>query len=210
LAVLENLIFYLNLLGTMVFALSGALSAGRRRFDLSGVVLVACVVGVGGGTLRDLLLGLTPVFWVREPLWLGVSAATGAALFVIGRRWQPPYRLFLSADALGLGTFTVIGVERALALGLHPAIAVLMGALTGVGGGFLRDVLCGEIPLILQREIYVTAALAGGAALVLLAPAAPVGPWPTLACLLVVVGLRLAAIHWNLNLPVFGGRGWRG
>lgn len=206
---LESLLFYLNLSGTVVFALSGAMSAARRRFDLSGVVLVACVVGVGGGTLRDLLLGLTPVFWVQEPLWLGIAAATGAVFFVVGRRWQPPYHLFLTADALGLGTFTVIGVDKALGLGLHPAIAVLMGALTGVGGGFLRDVLCGEIPLILRKEIYITAALAGGALLVLLSPAAPVGLGATLACLVLVVGLRLAAIHWNLNLPVFGG-GWRG
>lgn len=194
--------FYLEMLGTAVFAISGALSAGRKHFDLSGVILVTCLVVVGGGTLRDLLLGLTPVFWVKQPLYLVVPALTGVLFFLLGQRWHPPYRLFLVADALGLGTFTVIGVEKALGLGLHPAIAVLMGTLTGVGGSVLRDLICGEVPLLLQREIYLTAALAGGVVLVWLTPAPPFGVAATVACIAVVAGIRLAAIKWDLHLPV--------
>ena len=201
------LLYALELIGTVVFAISGALTAGRRRFDIMGVTLVACVVGVGGGTLRDLLLGIDPVFWVREPLYLGLCVATGVAFFFLGSRWQFPYGVFLWADAAGLGVFTIIGTKLALAAGVHGGIAVAMGVCTGVGGGFMRDMICGEVPLILRKEtLYATPVLAGAVVLVILDRYFQAGPVATLACLGVVLGLRLAAIRWNLRLPVFASR----
>lgn len=202
----HEIYYILKSIGTIVFAVSGALSAGRHRFDLAGVVVVACVVTVGGGTIRDLVLGTTPVFWVQQPHYLVLAVCSALVIFILGRWWEPPYRLFLLMDALGLGTFAAVGAQKTLAAGFHPGIAVLMGVITGVGGGFLRDVICGDTPLILQKEIYATAALAGSIVLVALQCAGVSGAVAVPSCLVVVIGLRLAAIHWDLKLPVFRGR----
>lgn len=201
------LLWIMDMLGTAMFALSGAMSAGRRHFDLTGVVLVACVVAVGGGTLRDLLLGATPVFWVVEFDYLAVAVASGLIYFWVGRWWQPPWRAFLIFDALGLGLFTMVGVDKTISLGLGDGVAVLMGVLTAVGGGFMRDVICGEVPLILRREVYATAALAGALVMVLMRDLGAPPHLPGLSCAAVVVGFRLAAMFGDLHLPVFRGKG---
>jgi len=198
--------FALEMFGTVVFAISGAMSAGREKFDLSGVILVACVGGVGGGTIRDAVLGRGPVFWVSHPTYLVVAAAAGAAFFVAGRWWEPPYRLFLWADAVGLGVFMVAGADATLALGFPAGMAVLMGMLTAVGGGFMRDIICGQKPLILRREVYATAALAGAVVMVGLRELGLEPPAPGLLGAGVVVGLRFAAIAWDLHLPTFRGK----
>ncbi|MCF8072566.1 MAG: trimeric intracellular cation channel family protein [Desulfarculaceae bacterium] len=201
-----NLFFALEMFGTVVFAISGAMSAGRQKFDLSGVILVACVVGVGGGTIRDLVLGYDPVFWVSAPVYLGVAAATGAAFFFLGRWWEPPSRLFLWSDAVGLGVFMVGGAAKTLEMGFPAGMAVLMGVLTAVGGGFMRDVICGQVPLILRKEIYATAALAGALVLVALKKLGLAPPLPSLAGGILALLLRLAAIRWDLHLPAFRGK----
>lgn len=208
-------LWLLNLVGTAFFALSGAMSAGRKHLDLVGVVLVACVVAVGGGTLRDLLLGATPVFWVKHFAYLTVAACSGLAYFWLGRWWRPPWRTFLVFDAVGLGLFTMVGVDITLKLGwggaggglsLSHGVAVLMGVLTAVGGGFLRDVICGEVPLVMRREIYALASLAGATVMVVMRDQGLPSPLPGLSCAGVVVALRLAGVFWNLHLPTFRGR----
>jgi uncharacterized membrane protein YeiH len=152
----------LELVGVAVFAVSGALAAGRKSLDLVGVVVTATVTAIGGGTLRDLLLDRHPVFWIADPLTLYVIFTAALATVVYARRWDPPERLLLVADALGLALFTIGGVQIAEHSGLGGVVAVIMGTMTGVAGGVIRDVLTTEIPMIMRRgRIYATAAILG-------------------------------------------------
>lgn len=202
-----SVIFLLDLFGTAVFAATGALAAGRKDLDLFGVLVLGIVTAIGGGTLRDLTLGLTPVFWITQPVYLWVAAAAGIITVLLTRAGILPARLLPVADALGLASFCVIGAERAAAAGAGAGIAVLMGVMTGVAGGMIRDVLTGEVPRVLRRELYATAALAGAATTLLLLAldaGAAAAAW---SGLLVALALRLAAIRWNLSLPVFTHRG---
>lgn len=163
----STLLNLLDAIGLVTFATTGALVASRQQMDITGFVLLAVVTGVGGGTLRDVVLGLTPVFWVREPAPVLLCAAVGALGFFLAHLPASRLRLVLWCDAAGLALFSVLGTETALAAGAHPSVAVALGVATATFGGIIRDILSGESPLILRREIYVTAALAG--ALVFLA-----------------------------------------
>jgi uncharacterized membrane protein YeiH len=155
-------------IGIAVFALSGALAAARKGMDPFGFILLATVAAIGGGTLRDLVLGV-PVFWLRAPSSLLICAAVGLLTYFIGLR-KPGHigalgrqKLLVWADAVGLAIFTVLGAEKAMAFGAHPVTAVALGVMTGGFGGIFRDLLAGEPPLVLHREIYVTASLIGAA-----------------------------------------------
>lgn len=199
---LPLLIHAVELLGVAVFAVSGALAAGRRSLDLIGVAVIATVTAVGGGTLRDLLLDRT-LFWIADPTYLYVCLAAALLTMLYARHRQPPERLILYADALGLALFSISGAQIAENLGQGGIVAVVMGTATGVAGGLLRDVLCNEIPLILRRgRMYASAAIIGIVAYLLLREVLD----RNLAALLgmtTIAGLRLAAIAWNLTLPVF-------
>lgn len=202
---MNPLIYTLDLTGTFVFALSGGLAAARSRLDPFGFVVIALVTGLGGGTLRNLLLDLHPVTWVADPMYLGVCSAAALISFAWARSLESRLRWLRIADALGLGLFVVAGTQLALNAGTHGGIAVMMGVTTGIAGGIIRDVLCNEVPLVLQQEIYALAALAGSLAYVLLAAG---GAHPVLsaaAAFSICAGLRLAAIRWNLSLPAYGG-----
>jgi uncharacterized membrane protein YeiH len=192
-----------DFLGVAVFAISGALAAGRKRLDLLGVVVIATVTAIGGGTLRDLLLDRNPVFWIAEPLYLYVIFVAALGTVVYARFFDPPDRALAVADALGLAFFTVSGAQIAEGVGVPATVVVVMATMTGVAGGMLRDVLTTEIPFILRRgELYATAAIAG--AIVYLASEYFVGR--DIAALLGMAsafGLRLAAIVWKLSLPEF-------
>ncbi len=202
------MLYVLDLLGVAVFAVSGALAAGRKSLDLLGVFVAAVMTAIGGGTIRDVLLGRSPVFWIEDTTYL-IVIGLAAAVTIPTARARPvrtlegPRRAFLIADALGLALFTVSGTRIALAAGLPWLTAVVMGAITGTAGGVMRDVLVGEVPLVLRRDLYATASLAGGVTYIgLEALALPVLP-AALAGAAVVVALRLAAIVWGLHLPVF-------
>jgi uncharacterized membrane protein YeiH len=191
----------LEFVGVAVFAVSGALAAGRKNLDLLGVVVIATVTAIGGGTLRDLLLDRHPVFWVAEPRYLYVTLVAALLTVPYTRRFRVPDRSLAYADALGLALFTISGSQIAERLGLPAIIVVLMGTLTGVAGGVLRDVLTAEIPLILRRgRFYATAAIAGIVLYLLLelviAPTAA-----ALGGMFAIAALRIAAIHWDLTLP---------
>jgi uncharacterized membrane protein YeiH len=193
----------LDFVGVAVFAISGALAAGRKSLDLLGVVVIATVTAVGGGTLRDIVLGRYPVFWVAEPLYLYIIIVAALLTVVYTRRYDPPERLLLIADALGLALFAISGAQIAERAGWSGIVVVVMGTLTGVAGGVLRDVLTAEVPLVLrQGRIYATAAIAGVIVYLTLqnitdrAVAALLGT----GCIAL---LRFAAILWNLTLPVF-------
>jgi uncharacterized membrane protein YeiH len=193
----------LNLLGVAVFAISGALAAGSRRLDWFGVVVLGVVVAIGGGTVRDLVLGNTPVFWVDDPLAVGIAAGAALAAIYLDptiSRWP---KAMLVADAAGLAVFTVIGANTALALGFEGWVAVVSGVLTGTFGGLIRDVLTAQVPLILRSEVYATASLLGAVVYVLLSEisrdAVVVVALPILATFL----LRLAAVYRGWSLPTF-------
>jgi uncharacterized membrane protein YeiH len=198
-----DILYLLDLFGVAVFAISGALAAGRKSLDLLGVVIIAVVTAVGGGTTRDLLLDRHPIFWIADPIYLLVIII--ASLFTI---WytqynEPPEKALLIADALGLAVFTILGAQITQEVVSNSVIIVIMAAITGTVGGLIRDVLSNEIPLILKRDIYATAALAGATIYLLLQLSQLAPTLNIILGMFVVIGLRLAAIQWNLHLPRF-------
>ena len=193
----------LELLGVAVFAVSGVLAAGRKGLDLLGVAVIAIVTAIGGGTIRDLLLDRHPTFWIADTTYLWVIL--GATLVTIGyvRFWIATRRALLVADALGLSFFTIAGVQIAEQVGVSYLIAVLMGIITGVAGGVLRDVLTAEIPLVMRPgRLYATAAIAGAATYVLLVHGGMSRDAAALFGMAMIAALRLAAILWRIELPV--------
>jgi uncharacterized membrane protein YeiH len=190
-------------LGVAVFAISGALAAGRKGLDWLGVAVIAVVTAIGGGTLRDLLLERHPIFWIADPTYLVVClAATALTLGYIHLR-IPAFRTLFVADALGLAFFTIGGVQITEMTGLSGLLAGLMGVITGVAGGVMRDVLCAEIPLILRRgQLYASAAIAGAALYLLLERLGLPRDPASLIGMAAIAGIRFAAIAWRLELPV--------
>ncbi|MBL4764424.1 MAG: trimeric intracellular cation channel family protein [Colwellia sp.] len=200
---MNELLYWLDIFGIIVFSLSGALMAGRYKLDPFGVVVLASVTAVGGGTIRDVILQ-TPVFWVVQPIYLYVILTTSLLTILLIR--QPkriPKRFLLVADALGLALFAVLGTQKSLALGAPLPVAIVMGTITGVAGGMIRDMLCNVIPMILQKEIYALAAMLGGGLFVIF----HLLDWPeneaTITAISGALLLRLAAIYWQLSLPAF-------
>jgi uncharacterized membrane protein YeiH len=191
----------LDYAGVCVFAASGALAAARRNLDLLGVVVLATVTAIGGGTLRDVLLGRV-VFWTSHPTYLYVILAAALATIVYTRRFDPPERLLAILDALGLAFFTISGAQIAEGLEHTGVVVVVMGTLTGCAGGVIRDLFLGEIPLILRKgQIYATAAIAGATLYVLLQVGVERGAAAT-AGMGTIALLRLGAIAFNWTLPV--------
>jgi len=200
---MTDLIYWLDLFGIIVFALSGALMAGRYQLDPFGVVVLSAVTAICGGTIRDVILD-TPVFWVVNPIYLYVILATSLLTIVVIR--QPkriPKRFLLLADAFGLALFAVLGTEKAISLGAPLSVAIVMGTITGVAGGMIRDVLCNVIPMILRQEIYALAAIFGGG---LFATFYALGWQDNISTVIAILGalaLRLAGIYWQVSLPAF-------
>ena len=197
-----DILHLFSLLGSAVFAFSGALEAGRKKMDVFGVIVVALVTALGGGTLRDLLLPGKSVFWVTDSQPVITAIVVAVLTFYTIRPLGPvSRRMLLIADAAGLAFFTVLGVEKSLSCGLSPLISVMMGTITGIVGGIVRDILCNTIPLVLQREVYATASLAGGIMYLCLG-ITPLSPtWRTILAILTVFVIRLLALRLNLALP---------
>jgi len=190
-----------DLIGVAVFAVSGVLAAGRKQLDWVGVLVIAALTAIGGGTVRDLLLDRHPIFWIADPTYLLVICASTIATLGYVRVRRPPGNALLYADALGLALFSISGAQIAEAESLAPIIVVLMGTITGVAGGVLRDVLCAEIPLVLRRDIYATAAVAGTSVYWFVQFVGAPRLWAFGAGMCVVVALRFAAIVRGLRLP---------
>ena len=198
------LLYVLDLIGVAVFAISGALAAGRRRLDLLGVVVLAAATAVGGGTIRDVLLDRHPIFWLADARYLIVIILTALATVAYVRRARVPGAALDVADALGLALFSVAGTQVAEGAGMPALSCVLLGAVTGSAGGVVRDVLTAQVPLVLQRgSLYATAAIAGTSLYVVLARLGVTRWSAALAGMVVVAALRLAAIGFGLQLPVF-------
>ncbi|UQY34771.1 trimeric intracellular cation channel family protein [Pseudomonas fulva] len=200
-----NQLFYLaDLFGVAVFAITGALMAGRKSMDLFGVLVIAIITALGGGTLRDVILDNHPVSWIRNDTYILVATLSALGTVIWVRMTRPIHEKgLLIADAFGLSVFTVIGTEVALQYAMPSSTAVIMGIMTGVAGGVMRDVICNEIPLIFKKEIYATACLAGAVTFVLLRMLATPHWLDTGVAMLVVLGIRLAAIRWRVSLPRF-------
>lgn len=201
--VTPGLLYALDLIGVAVFAVSGALAAGRAGLDLLGVIVLASLTAIGGGTLRDLLLNRHPIFWLRDSRYAWVIVASALATVAYGRHHAPPVGSLLVADALGLALFAISGAQVAEAAKLPAFSVVLMGTMTGSGGGVLRDVMSAQVPLILRSDIYASAAI-GGVVVYLLAQrlGVPRGAAAGLG-LATVAGVRLLALAFDWQLPVF-------
>ena len=191
-----------------VCAITGVLAARGKSIDLFGVVVLALVTALGGGTIRDLCLGISPVFWIADPNYLLTAVAAALTMFAIARFRELPQMVLLVADAFGLALFTMIGVEKCIGAGVANTIALFLGVVTGVGGGVIRDVLCGEIPLVFRREIhiYATAAFCGAGLFLLLKDFYPDWGLNRIVTVVVILLLRLAGIRWKLGLPLFAPR----
>ena len=202
-----KIIYGFDLFGVAVFAVSGSLAAGRKQMDVFGVVVLGLVTALGGGTLRDTLLDAGPVFWIDDRVYLLVAVTAALLTFTSVRIIRVPLRGLLIFDAIGLAVFMAIGTAKTLAVTNLPSISMIMGVMTGVAGGMIRDVLSAEVPLILRKEVYATAALCGSLVYVVMNRL----DLPDTACLLlsatVTLLIRLAAIHYNFALPVFRSRG---
>lgn len=197
------IIYGFDLFGVAVFAVSGSLAAGRKRMDVFGVTVLGLVTALGGGTLRDTLLDSGPVFWVVDPVYLFVAVAASLLTFVAVRVISVPWRGLLISDAFGLAVFMAIGTAKALSVTGSSSVAIVMGVMTGVAGGMVRDVLSAEVPLVLRREVYATAALCGSLSYVLLIGLGISDTACLVSSLTVTLVIRLAAIHWGFSLPVF-------
>ena len=198
-----RMLFVLDLLGVAVFAISGALAAMRLGLDLFGVVVLAAVTAIGGGTLRDVLTDRHPVFWIADPRCLYVIVAAAAAA-VLGASTLSNERIpFLVADALGLGLFAISGAQTIEDRKPPWIVTILMGTMTGVAGGVIRDILSGIVPMLLRRDIYATTAIAGVFLYLLMQKLGLARAWAAVAAMLFIVALRLVSVALNWQLPVF-------
>jgi uncharacterized membrane protein YeiH len=191
----------LDWFGIIVFATSGALVASRKQMDLVGFALLGTATGIGGGTIRDILIGALPVFWVKEPAYLVTCVLVSCATFFLAHIPQSRLKALLWFDAVGMALFAVTGAEKALLAEAGAVVAVAMGVITATFGGAVRDVLGGESPVILSREIYASAALGGAAVFVTLALAGVAREYALGGGFLIGFAIRAAALQWAWSLP---------
>lgn len=196
-----SFIYLLDLCAVAVCAITATLEARRRELDWFGVVVIAVIAGVGGGTLRDILLGRLPVYWIHDPIYVVVGMAAATVTFFLGRHLRLPKNFFLIPDAVGLALFTVIGTSIAMKLDTPWLIAALMGVITGVFGGVIRDILCNEVPLIFRTDIYATASLIGALLLIVLDGYSVDHNLAILLSMTLIIIIRLLAIRWHIHLP---------
>lgn len=199
-----NLLYCVDLFGTAIFAISGVLLAGRLKMDPFGVIVLGSVTAIGGGTIRDMTIGALPVFWIVNTTYLWVIVLTCLATMLLVRR---PKRLawwiLPVCDAIGLAAFVGIGVEKALNYQHSPFVAIIMGVLTGCGGGIIRDILAREIPMVLRSEVYATACIAGGSVHTGALALGCNNSTAFLGGVITTLVIRLTAIRWHLSLPTF-------
>lgn len=205
---LDQFLYFAGLAGVAVFAISGALAAAEKNLDILGFILFATVTGVGGGTLRDLILGVD-VFWVAHPIDLQVCVAAGVGTYFLAAQFLARKRLrrsLLWADAMGLALFSVLGTAKAYSIGVDPLIACTMGMMTATFGSVIRDILSDREPVLLEPEIYVTAALAGALSYLLLSHWIANENAALLLAMLMAFLVRASAMVFDLRLPKFGNR----
>lgn len=191
------------LIAIIAEAMSGALAAGRRNMDLFGVAVIAFLTALGGGTVRDILLGNFPVTWTQHPSYICMTLTGGLVTIAIARFMRHLRQLFLVLDAIGLVAFTIIGCNVALELGYEPIVVVMSGITTGIFGGIIRDIMCGRVPQVLRREIYACVSLVVAVLYLFLLRQGVDEGVTQLAAFSVGLLLRMVAIRWRVSLPVF-------
>lgn len=194
---------FLDLIGTMAFALSGALTAMSKKMDPFGVFIIAFVTAVGGGTLRDVLIGRTPVGWMLDLNYVYVIAIGFVFAIIFRKKFDTLRTSLFLFDTIGLGVFTLIGLEKGIHIGLHPVICVALGTMTACFGGVIRDILCTEIPVIFRREIYATLCIVGGIVFFILRDLNLENDVLYVTTSLVIILLRLMAVQFKWYLPTF-------
>ncbi len=197
-----TIIYILDLLGTLVFAISGTMSGASKRLDLFGASFTGFVTAIGGGTLRNIILGKFPVAWVSDMNYFYVILLGVFLTFAFKSFISRMKRTLFLFDTIGIGVFTIIGIETSLALDINPVLAVIMGLFTAVMGGVIRDILCNDIPLIFRKEIYATACLSGGFLFVIcyyMGVNQALNQFISISCIII---FRLLAIHYKISLPV--------
>ena len=191
----------IDILGTIAFTISGVLVAMEKRLDFFGVVIIAFVTAIGGGTLRDLLIGNTPVVWMRDATYV-ITILTTVVLTILFVKQLKYFRksLFLF-DTIGIGLYTLIGVEKGLDAGLLPVMCVALGTITASFGGVLRDILCNEIPVIFRKEVYATVCILGGGVYFLLIQFSMDNTYAYAAAILSIITMRILAVKFKVSLP---------
>ncbi|HLA58506.1 MAG TPA: trimeric intracellular cation channel family protein [Puia sp.] len=194
---------FIDILGTFSFAVSGAFAAMEKRLDPFGVLILAFITAIGGGTVRDLLIGDTPVAWLQQPSigWIIIAGAAGA-LF-LGRRLKKMQFLLTSFDALGLGLFTIIGIQKGLLYHLGPGVCIALGTMTGCFGGVIRDIVLNKVPLIFQKDIYASASILGGVAYFLLINLTIPDTVAAAISIVLIFATRMLGIRYSWHLPVW-------
>ncbi|MBN1112864.1 MAG: trimeric intracellular cation channel family protein [Bacteroidales bacterium] len=196
------MIYTLDLIGVFVFAISGTLSAADKKLDLFGATFAAFITALGGGTLRDVVLGSTPVIWVTDMNYLIVIVLAVILTFIFKEYIMTLKKTLFLFDTIGIGVFTIIGMEKSILLGFNPVIGVLMGVASAVMGGVLRDTFVNDIPLIFRKEVYATACIIGGVAYLLLGYISHFTELNLLLTILLIIAIRLIAVRYKLRLPV--------
>lgn len=197
----STFLYIIEILGTIAFAISGIRLAAAKRFDWFGAYVVGLITAIGGGTLRDLLLGL-PIFWMQNSMYMSVTALSLLVVIIFKRALVGGFKTLFLFDAIGLALFVVIGMEKSLALDYPMWVAIVMGVITGSFGGVVRDILIGETPLFFRKDIYATACLSGGVVYWIcdmLSFSPIIGQT---ACAVSVIGLRILAFHFHWSLPI--------
>ena len=198
----DTFIYILDLFGTMAFAVTGAFKAIEHKSDIVGIIILATITGVAGGTIRDIVLGKIPPNSLLEPTYLIITVVTGIILFFLYSRLKKHWNVFLKFDAIGLGVFTIIGATFAFNIfGLNFLAMVLAGMLTAVGGGILRDVFVNEIPLVFVKELYASASFVGVVVFYFMLVIGGELYLATIIGIILTTGLRLVAMKYNWNLP---------
>ncbi len=196
-----NFIYAIDLIGTFVFAISGVLTATKQKFDIFGAAVIAFVTAVGGGTLRDMLIGSTPVGWMQDNNYLILIGIAVPLSFFFRKYIQKLRKTMFLFDAVGIGLFTILGLEKTLALGLHPAVAVIMGTVSACFGGVVRDVLCNVVPLIFRGTVYATACMAGAILYLLLRNFSLQYEVAMIITIVFIIVIRIFAVRRKWKLP---------
>jgi len=196
-----NFIDIFDYTGTLVFAISGTLTAANKRLDFFGATVIGFVTAVGGGTLRDMMLGDTPVAWMRTSNYFLVIIIGILITIMFSRQVMKLRRTLFLFDTIGIAIFTIIGLNKALAFGIHPPLAVIMGITSAVVGGIIRDTLTNEVPLIFQKEIYATACIVGALVYLILNYFDVSEVINQSITILTIIAIRLVAVRYNISLP---------
>ncbi len=193
--------FLIDILGIISFSISGVLVAIDKKLDLFGVFIIAFVTSVGGGTLRDMLIGNTPVAWMKDLTYVSVIFGTVVFAVIFRKRLKHFRKSLFLFDTIGIGLYTMVGIEKGLEAGLLPIMCIILGTITASFGGVIRDILCNEIPVIFRKEIYATACILGGVSYFLLRKLSFDNAYAYVAAIGIVIGVRLLAVIFKITLP---------